>query len=234
MANMPQAPIAALMGWMNSHASTWETVAPQIGLTPARVAGLQSLLEQATKDIATATEARSASKFATSQQNDSIRDAREECAEMIQVIKGFIESSGNTNLWNVAQISPNAEPGEVPPPNAPTNILATLDVSGKLTLTWKATQPASGTVYRISRAFNGSSTYTFIDAVGLKEFVDETIPFGTRQVSYEIVARRGRQQAPTANLTVQFGSIAGPGSGLTIVSETFNGKPVNFNNAQAA
>ncbi len=235
MANMPQAPIAALMGWMNSHATTWAQVAPQIGLTPARVVGLQTLLEQATKDIATATEARQASKFATSQQNDSIRDARDECAEMIQVIKGFIESSGNTNLWNVAQISPNAQPGEVPPPNAPTNILATLDVTGNLTLSWKASQPAPGTVYRIHRAFNGSTNYTFIDAVGEKNFIDSTIPLGTQQVSYQISARRGGQNsAASGTLTVQFGRVAGPGAGLTIVSETFNGKPVNFNTAQAA
>lgn len=236
MANMPQAPIAALVTWMNDHAELWENVGPTtIGLTAARVAGLKALLETVTKDRAAATQARLASKNATSQQNDSIRAARDEAAEMIQVIKGFIESSGNINLWNTAGLSPNAQPGTVPPPNAPENIVATLDVTGNLTLSWKASQPAPGTVYRIHRAFNGSTNYTFLDAVGEKNFIDSTIPLGTQQVSYQINARRGGQNsAASGTLTVQFGRVSGPGAGLTIVSETFNGQPVNFNNAQAA
>ena len=74
-------------------------------------------------------------------------------------------------------------------------------------------------------------------------FPDEATPFtealldalGTQQVSYQISARRGGQNsAASGTLTVQFGRVSGPGAGLTIVSETFNGKPVNFNTAQAA
>lgn len=235
MANMPQAPITVLMNWMTSHAELWLASSTLIGLTPARVAALKTLLETATKDIDTATAARLASKNATAQQNDSVRAARDEAAEMIQVIKGFIESSGNTNLWNTAGLTPPAGPGTVPAPSTPETILATLDVTGNLTLSWKATQPAPGTVYRIHRAFNGGTTYTLLDAVGEKTFIDETIPLGTRQVSYQISARRGGQESPASGtLTVQFGRIAGPGGGLTIVGETFNGQPVNFTNAQAA
>jgi hypothetical protein len=235
MANMPASPMSALMNWMTSHADLWDNAPTQIGLSAARVAGLQTLLGDAAKDIAGATEARLASKIATGKQNDSIRAARDEAAEMIQVIKGFIESSGNTNLWNVAGLTPNSPPGTVPPPTTPESIIAMLDVTGNLTLSWKATQPAPGTVYRIRRAFNGSPSYALLDTVGEKFFIDETIPLGTQQVSYQISARRGGQESPrSGTLTVQFGRVQGPGGGLTIVSETFNGKPVNFQDAQAA
>ncbi len=236
MANMPASPVSALVTWMNDHAELWENApATAIGLTAARVAGLKALLETVDKDMSTASQARLASKNATFVQNQSIRAARDEAAEMIQVIKGFIESSGDTNLWGAAGLTPNAAPGTVPPPNAPENIVATLDVTGNLTLSWKASQPAPGTVYRIHRAFNGSTNYTFLDAVGEKNFIDSTIPLGTQQVSYQINARRGGQNsAASGTLTVQFGRMAGPGAGLTIVSETFNGQPVNFQAAQAA
>lgn len=235
MSNLPSSPILAVVQWLDQHQQLWSQDPTLLGISAPQALSFKNAVSNAIAKVNAANAARLAARTATVVQNDALRDAKREASDLIAIIKAFIENSGDANLWNAAGLLPPAPRGESPPPNAPTNLVATLDTDGNLTLRWKATQPGANTVYSIRRAFNGGTNYTLLDTVGEKEFVDQTVPLGTQQVSYRVVARRGGQEsAQSGTLTVQFGRVQGPGAGVTIVSETFNGKPVNFQQASAA
>ncbi len=69
---------------------------------------------------------------------------------------------------------------------------------------------ASNTTYRVMRQFNGAGAFEFVDAVGGKEFIDESIPAGTATIAYIVIPRRGQEEGqPSASFTVRFGHAAG-------------------------
>lgn len=206
---------------MEQHLDLWESAPPStLGLAPATVTAFASLVAQARKDFDSANAIRLASKQATVAQKESFRDMKREASDMVNTIKSFIEQSGNSGLWTTAGLEPPAPRGEAPPPNAPFQLSGTLDSEGNLILKWKASQPQglSSVIYSVRRAFNNATTYTLLDTVGGKKFIDSTVPTGTTRVSYTVTAKHGTNvSAPSESLTMEFGR--GQGGGLTLVRE---------------
>ena len=59
--------------------------------------------------------------------------------------------------------------------------------------------------------------YSYIGAVGLRKFTDQTIPLGTSSVQYIVTGQRGTETGLSSSpFTVHFGV---GGSGLTITSQ---------------
>jgi hypothetical protein len=227
MSNFPRGKIEDQLIWLENHATLWQSVEGDVGLAPAQVTQMKALVQEARGKYTDARNARDAAKYATTAQTTALRAARAQASDLVDTIKNFIANTANSEgLWAVAGLNPPAPRGTVPPPNAPTNLSASVDAYGNIVVKWKASQPqgASGTVYSITRAFNNAPTFTLIDVVGGKEFVDSTVPLGTTNVSYIIIAKRaGTSSVPSDRLTIQFGR-TGVGSGLTIVGTDLGGQ----------
>lgn len=224
MSNIPTGKIEDQLLWLENHMNLWQLVESEIGLSVAQVTQMKSLVQEARGKYTDARNARDAAKYATTAQGIALKAAKVQASDLIDTIKNHIANTANSEgLWAVAGLNPPAPRGTVPPPNAPTNLSASVDSYGNVVVKWKASQPrgASGTVYSVTRAFNNGANFTLIDVVGEKQFVDSTVPLGTSSVSYIVTAKRsGTSSVPSERLTIQFGRV-GLGSGLTIVGTEF-------------
>jgi hypothetical protein len=93
----------------------------------------------------------------------------------------------------------------------PTDFTATLDPTGVLNLAWKCANPpgASGTIYQVSRQVGAAGTMQIIGAAGDKKFIDATLPIGSTQVTYRIMALRSTVAGTPNEFTVKFGVTGG-------------------------
>ncbi len=219
MSNIPSGKIEDQLVWLENHMNQWQLVESEVGLAPAQVTQFKALVNEARAKYGEARNARDASKYATTAQNIALKAAKAQASDLIDTIKAFIANTGNSQgLWAVAGLNPPAPRGTTPPPNPPTNLSASVDSLGNVVVKWKASQPAQGTVYSITRAFNNTANFTLIEVVGEKQYVDSTVPLGTSSVAYVIIAKRaGTTSTPSERLTIQFGRTGVGSGGLTIV-----------------
>lgn len=212
-----------MITFVAAHKDTWVAQQAQIGVTTAQNTALGTALLAAQKALDTAEQAREASKGATTTFKNSSRSLRDICSDMVRSIQTYAKNNNNPAVYGVADIpAPQPRSANAPPPGQPGDIRASVNSDGSLTLTWKSNNPAgvSNVVYKVQRAFNGSTNYTLLDTVGERTFTDATIPFGTTSVSYIITGKRGTQTGPMSNaFTAQFGSVNG-GGGMFIASTT--------------
>lgn len=204
---------AAQITWFENHLPGWSASPTTYGLTEAQVTTLESAVTAARNSYNAARDARQASKNATVSQDTGVRSMLNLGRDVVNVMKAFIENSGNASLWGAAGLEPPAPPGPSPVPTAPYLLASSLDAQGNVILTWKATQPrgATGTVYAVSRSFDGGP-YTLLDTVGGKKFTDESVPDTVATVSYTLQAKRGELSSPFSEaLTIRLGK-APPGT----------------------
>jgi hypothetical protein len=79
--------------------------------------------------------------------------------------------------------------------------------------------PAAGTVYQVGRRIGGAGEFTYCGGAGAKKFLDETIPAGSSQVTYQIQAVRSTAVGEWAQFNVNFGIGTG-GAMTTSVTES--------------
>jgi hypothetical protein len=205
-----------------AHIAPWQANATAIGLTTAQVVALDTLTKNARTAYLNAEAARQASKAATQAFYDAVRAMHNGPGagqDMIEAIRVRAQSTGNPNVYVLAQIPPPATPGVTPPPGTPFDFRVGLLQNGALELKWKCQNPrgTTGTVYEIRRRQGASGAFAFVGSSGVKAFTDDTVPAGSASVTYQITAVRSTQRGNPAQFTVNFGS-AGPG--LTIASIT--------------
>ena len=123
----------------------------------------------------------------------------------IKSIRTKAATAGNS-VYELAQIPAPATPTPVSTLGMPTDFS---DQSGSLTLKWKCGSPArrercircfGATRRRESSNTSASSTNTFID---------QTIPAGSSQVTYQVQAVRSTATGPWAQFNVNFGVSGG-------------------------
>ncbi|MCC6660920.1 MAG: hypothetical protein IT437_08545 [Phycisphaerales bacterium] len=61
-----------------------------------------------------------------------------------------------------------------------------------------------GTIYEVQRKI-GNAGFQFIGGIGVKTFLDETLPTGSAPVTYKITAVRSTARGNSAQFTVNFG-----------------------------
>lgn len=192
-----------------AHIAPWTTNALEIGLAPASVTALGTATTAARSAYNAHLAALDASKAATQNFYDKVRDMHSDPgagSDMIDTIKAFAQSSGNANVYVLAQIPPPAVPGTVPPPGTPFDFAVSLLQSGALEFKWKCLNPVGsvGTIYEVQRKI-GTGGFAFIGGIGVKTFLDETLPVGSAPVTYKITAVRSTARGNPAQFTVSFG-----------------------------
>ena len=86
--------------------------------------------------------------------------------------------------------------------------MSELRQDGSLVLRWTCRNPrgAAGTMYQVYRRIGMTGPFKYLGGSGSKRFVDETIPAGSAQLTYQIRARRSTAVGPWALFNVNFGS----------------------------
>lgn len=208
-----------------AHIAPWTTNAAAVGLTPASVTALGTLTTQARAAFNAAEAARQAAKAATQNFYDKVRAMHSGPGagqDMIDTIRVYAETKNDPNVYNLAQIPPPATPGVTPPPGTPFEFTVGLLQNGALELKWKCNNPSGtqGTIYEVKRRIGESGAFQFVGAIGVRTFIDDTIPSGSSPVTYQVTGVRSTQRGNPAQFTVSFGSGGGGGFAITSVKET--------------
>jgi hypothetical protein len=209
-----------LLDFMDTHSPVWQSNQAAIGLTAAQVLAIKNGATDARAKYNAQIAAANAAKAATIDAQDAVGAARTAFADALKTIKAFaLTQADPSTVYNLAQIPPPAQQSPLPPPGIPTNIAASLETDGSVTLRWKAVNPpgASGTVWTVSRKLPGEASFSFIGAAGSRIFTDETLPAGQSNVQYVVQGQRGQAVGEaSAPFTVMFGH---GGGGLTIAAQ---------------
>ncbi|MBU6413235.1 MAG: hypothetical protein KGS45_07155 [Planctomycetes bacterium] len=208
-----------------SHLDAWSGNAVAIGLTAAQVTNLSELTADARKAYDDAELARIASKSATQAFYDAVRAMHNGSgagADMIDAIRLKAQNTNDPNVYTLAQIPPPAPPGTTPPPGTPFDFTVGLLQDGAVELKWKCNNPSGtqGTIYEVKRRIGESGAFQFVGAIGVRTFIDDTIPSGSSPVTYQVTGVRSTQRGNPAQFTVSFGSGGGGGFAITSVKET--------------
>lgn len=195
-----------------AHTAPWTANAAAIGLTPASVTGLTALVTAARAAFNAAEAARQAAKTATQNYYDKVRAMHSGPGagqDMIDTIRVYAQSKNDPNVYTLAQIPPPAAGSAAPPPGTPANFTVGLLQDGSVELKWKCSNPAGtqGTVYEVRRRTGGDTgPFVFVGSVGVRTFVDGTVPSGSAPVTYQITAVRSTTRGNPAQFTVNFGN----------------------------
>jgi hypothetical protein len=192
----------------------WEQQGAAIGLQSTQTLAFKDQTNDARLAYDAVQVAKLALRNAVLAQSDAFRDLRRTLGDNTASIRAFARNSADPNkVYANALIAPPRPPQPIGPPSAAFDLSASLDLLiGGLKLTWKASQEASGVVYRVERTTTATpnATWTLIGLTGSKTATDVTVPNGTSRVLYRVVAQRGSlQSSPSAVLDIRFGT--GPG-----------------------
>lgn len=200
----------------------WTTHAADIGLTPAEMANMTSLVEAAVAAQDAAELAREESKAATQSFYKAVAQMGTAGKGLVEAIRTYAVDTNNPDVYTLSLIPPPAVDTAVPPPGIPRDFTVTLDVTGALTIKWKCTNPegAQGTAYEVQRRIGGGSFNYIGIAGGDKTFVDNTLPAGSTGVVYQVTGVRSALRGPVAQVIVNFGVAPGGGGGFTVTSVT--------------
>ena len=118
-------------------------------------------------------------------------------------------ATGGDAIYSLASIPVPATPSPAPAPGKPTDFKVQLAENGGLILTWECVNPRSrGTMYQVWRRI-GTGEFTYCGGCGSKQFIDETIPAGTTNITYQLQGVRTTAAGPWAQYNVSFGGVGG-------------------------
>lgn len=204
------------IGFYEAHLPAWETHAGVIGLSPQSVADLAVRTSEARAAYEEQRMAEAALRAATAKFHDKVAAMHGDAgggADMIRTIRAFADSSGDPEVYSLAQIPPPAAHGVVGAPGTPFDFRVALRQSGAIELKWKCRHPrgAEGTVYELRRCVDDGA-FAFVGSVGAaKKFTDQTTPPGSASVTYQVTAVRS-----TGRGGVTSGRSSGPRCGQNI------------------
>ena len=209
MSVIPTKDVSAIE-FFESRDGVWEDHAPQIGVSPAQVAELKELVQQARDAFSAQQLVQSQARAATLAFHNAVAQMRVQGSDMIAMIKNFANLQEQpAETYALAQIPMPAAPTPTPAPGKPESLSFTLNGQGSITLKWKAVNaaPNAGTFFSISRRLPWQTTFTLVGNTGEKRWTDTAIPKGTSNIDYIVQAFRGRKSSSASNiLAIQFGS----------------------------
>ncbi len=217
---MPRVPntVQDLINFCNEHATTWTPAPTVVGLSSAQVSLLKTQTGDATAAVAAQLAAKDAAKATTLTANTKVATLRKTIAACIRSIVTYAEAQADPMaVFAAAQVDPTAPRTPSQPPGQPTDVTATLDTEGNITLKWKCANPTGGNVvYSVMRRDDSAGDFSQVGVVGPRMFTDDSIPAGSPSVQYQIRAFRGQMSGPASSIfTLQFGH-GGGGSFATM------------------
>lgn len=215
-----------MIEWFELRQPQWATTPTQIGLTAAQCTQLATLVTAARKAYNDQQSAKAAAKVATqtlmqAANGKNPATLRVVGSDLVKTIRAFAETTNNPAVYDKANFAPPSPPTPIPPPSQPTDVTATIEPSGSLTLRFKATSPGSGAVYLVKRKLAGESEFSLIgtadpDSRGnrFKSFTDDSLPAGANNFEYIFQGKRGSNFGPeSAIFLVRIGT---GGGGATV------------------
>jgi hypothetical protein len=202
-----------------NHVTPWNTNATAIGTTTAAVTHLSTKTVAARDAFNAQQAAQDAAKAATHTQKMAIDAMETAGASIIKQVRSKAAISGDS-VYTLAQIPAPATPSPRPAPGTPANFTVDLFQDGSLELKWKCANPAgsSGTIYQVWRRVEADGQFEYLGGSGLRKYIDNTIPAGSSQVTYQIQAVRSTAVGAFAQFNVNFGTNSA-GSFTASVSE---------------
>ncbi len=197
--------IAPKIAFMQARLAPWLAHAEEIGTSNEAVAALAELLDNARAALAAQLAAQSAARAATLGCDLAMRDLTQAGRNVIQQIRTKASADG-TDVYSLALIPAPAAPSPVAAPGTPSQFAVQLEQTGALRLSWKCKNPpnAKGTLYQIHRRI-GQGAFVEVGIVGKKNFVDNTLPKGSTNLTYQIRAVRSTRTGDAAQFNVAFG-----------------------------
>jgi hypothetical protein len=216
--NMPRVPttVQDLLNFCSEHGVVWTAIPTpgSIGLTAAMITAFKTATGDAVTAVTAQSAAKDTAKASTIGANTKVKALRTSVAAMIRAITTYAAAQADPNIvYQNAQIDPPSPRTPSEPPGQPTNITATLDDEGNITLKWKCNNPAGGNViYTISRRENATGDFQQIGVAGSRAFLDDSIPVGSGTVQYVIRGFRGQTVGEASAI---FTLLFGHGDGLS-------------------
>jgi hypothetical protein len=208
MATVPDKRLARVQYYEN-HIAPFTSNATAIGISSSECTDLQAKTEAARTAYNDQQAAQQASKVATEAYYNAVAAMTVLGAGLIAKIRAMAETTGNPNVYTLAEIPAPPVPTPVGPLGMPTDFRVKLTLAtGAIDTTWKCSNPrgASGTVYQIWRRIGSTGEFTYLGGAGDKKYTDSTVPAGTAQVQYQIQAVRSTSVGPYALFIVNFGA----------------------------
>lgn len=199
-----------------AHLGPWAAHAAAIGLSPGAVASIAHRLAEAREAYEAHRAAQAAARAATAayhQKVAALHGAPGGGSDAIRTIRAFAETTGDPNVYTLAQIPPPAAPaapGSGPPPGTPFDLRLRLHQDGALELRWRCSNPrhARGIVYEIMRSTGEPGAPSeYLGAVGTRRFVDRTLAAAAgAEIVYRITAVRSTSRGDPAEFIVRLGA----------------------------
>lgn len=180
--------------------------AVELGLDPLLIDRLQNAILKAEEARDEHYAAMVESKARTQAWKDRGDEALEVVRAVVKIIKARAQLEENPELYVLSGIpvpDTRPTPGSAPErPHAPSVSVSSL---GFVELTWKGTRSTLISTH-VFRRLEGERKFTLVGAVSGTNWSDTTVPPGTRNAAYYLVAhRKGKQSEPTEIVAVNFG-----------------------------
>jgi hypothetical protein len=192
-----------------SHLSPWTTNAVAIGTTAPAVTDLQTKTQAARAAFDAQQAAKQTAKAKTEAFLAAVKVMGTAGAAIMKQIRAKGESTGDPNVYELAEIPGPATPTPQGPPGTPFDFKVKLFQNGSLELKWKCSNPpGGGVVYNVYRRNEATGQFHFLGGTTMREFGDSTIPAGSSQITYQIQGVRASGIGAVAEFNVNFGTNA--------------------------
>lgn len=183
---------AQYVAWIRARYTQWsgtQGVPPVIGVTSAQLDALEPLIQEVETKFAAMMAARASAKSRTYETRQAIKACRKAFSSLISMIDGFARNTNNPAVYTMAGISP-------PSPRTPRDTAAMAEsvatkvrTDGSITFSFKV-RSGGGATYEIQRqdvSLAGEvGPWGYLATVGKKKFLDPSVPYGLRAVSYRV------------------------------------------------
>jgi hypothetical protein len=192
--------------FFESRMAHWAEDAAEIGTTPEAVAQLDTLTGAGRAAYDAQLQAMAAAKAATATFLRTVDEMAKAGANIISQIRVKASTDGD-DVYPKAYIPAPAKPSPIAAPGMPDQFSFELSQVGPLTLKWKCKNPKGsvGTMYQVWRRI-GTGELTYLGGVGVKKFVDDTLPAAVSDVMYQVQAVRSTKAGPMGQFNVHFGT----------------------------
>ena len=170
----------------------WSADPSSIGLSEAQMQQLALLIQEAEAARHGRHQLELAARTAAQTHRSAMKKLTRYGAGLISAIRGHAATSDDWNVYADAQIPGPRRASPSRPPETP--IIRSADIRGSdgaVVLKWTGSR-AGGVNFLIYRRLDSADRATLLAGVGgRRTFIDRTVPFGTRTLTYHIVAVRG-------------------------------------------
>jgi hypothetical protein len=201
-----------ILEWVEGLIAQWGTNQAAIGLTSAQVTALGLEIANARAAFTSVEQVRSESKAKTQTFYDKADSVHVMASNAVTAIKSFAKNSDDpAAVFLLAGITGQNPPLPTPAPDQPSNLQATLQNDGTITLTWDGKGPG-GTIYQVYRRLTGEADFSFLANTGSRNKVyNDAVPAGTTFASYQVRGVHGEKFSTfSAQTNVQIGPVAPP------------------------